>query len=321
MKWQNINKVLLSPLPKGCQEWLGKLRRYSLFGARGEGNSLVAMVDGRGFQGGLCDRWKGIVSLYAFAKATERDFRIYYSYPFDLHLFQLPNTYDWTISDSALSRRFSRVKLLRVVGENDFHRLDNIPSDKQIHCYANRDWVEQINSTFGTNYRWGELFSELFSPSTLLQNELQKFDTYTGNPYIAVALRVQNLFGDFPEYDYHPATPEMQAAIVKTLAKYVNSLHNKHNLPILVTSDSQTVLQTISRLCPFVFTNSGKAAHADTTADAPLAEYLKPMVDFYLLARAQKVFAPATEQMYMSDFPKYAAAVNNHDFERVALHI
>ena len=36
----------------------------------------VAMVDGRAFHGGMCDRVKGIVSLYAYCKCHNLPFRI-----------------------------------------------------------------------------------------------------------------------------------------------------------------------------------------------------------------------------------------------------
>ena len=194
------------------------------------------MVDGRGFQGGLCDRWKGIVSLYAFAKAVHRDFRIYYTYPFDLRLFQLPNRYDWTLSESELSRNVRNVKLLRVVGEPGFSRMQNLPAGRQIHCYANRDWIEPINSTFGTDFRWGELFTELFRPSSLLKNKLQSFSRLMSQPYVAVALRVQNLFGDFAEYDYRPASDEVQERLVTVLTEYVRTIHDRHQCPILINA-------------------------------------------------------------------------------------
>lgn len=44
----------------------------------------VAMVDGESFHGGMCDRFKGIISLYAYCKYRSLPFRIRYTYPFKL---------------------------------------------------------------------------------------------------------------------------------------------------------------------------------------------------------------------------------------------
>jgi hypothetical protein len=42
-------------------------------------------------------------------------------------------------------------------------------------------------------------------------------------------------------------------------------------------------------------------------------------VDFYMLAGAEKIFAPATDEMYKSGFPETAAKLYDIPFERLWL--
>ncbi len=44
----------------------------------------IAMVDGEAYHGGMCDRFKGIITLYAYCKYQNLPFRIRYTYPFRL---------------------------------------------------------------------------------------------------------------------------------------------------------------------------------------------------------------------------------------------
>lgn len=317
-KQEQINNVLLGWLPINAKEQLGMLKRYSLFGTHGTGTHIIARVDGKSFHGGLCDRWKGIVSLYAFCKATKRSFRLHYIYPFDLRNFQVPNQYNWNIEDSEICHTWIHCKMLRLVGDNTLTRMLNLPQNQQIHCYANRDWIPIINATYRTQYRWGELFQELFKPSPSLSLALSRFEQWTASSYIAVAFRMQNLLGDYPEYQYQPASPKRQEIIIQSCVDFLQHLHDEYNGHILVTSDSQRMCEYAS-LLPFVFTNNAKAAHVDTIKNAPQDEYLKSFVDFYLLAGARKVYCAGTEDMYASDFPKYAAMVHAIPFERIIL--
>ena len=317
-KSEKINKALLGWLPVEMQDSIGKLRRYSAIGRKGEGNPIVMRVDGTTFHGGLADRWKGIVSLFALSKVLHRDFRIYYTYPFRLTEFQVPNLYDWRISDTQISRNLINTKMLRLAGDATLERVQSLPENKQIHAYANRDWLDIINSTYGTSFRWGELFNQLFKPSEALQEALSEYGEHTSKPYIAVAFRMQNLLGDYQEYEYKPASEERQKEIIAACISFLKRLHEKENMPVLVTSDSGRMSQEAS-LLPFVFSTRGEAAHADTVCNQAKEVYMKSFVDFYMLAGAEKIYAPATEEMYRSDFPRYAALVYDKEFARVDL--
>jgi hypothetical protein len=314
----DLHKTLLGWLPTEWQERIGTLRRYSLFGERGTGNAIIACVDGTTFHGGLADRWKGIVSLYAIAKATGRDFRIRYIFPFDLTEFQVSATYDWQLKEGEWSNRVSRVCMKRVLAEPNITRMLRLPQGKQIHGYANRDWVNEVNAYYHTSYTWGELFQELFQPSERIHKALASYQALLPKSYIAVAFRLQNLFGDFTEYDYQPTDTTRQKEITDLCQSYLEQLHHTTQKTILVTSDSRLFAQEMADL-PFVVCTTGQAAHTDTGINATSEQYLKSFVDFYLLANAQEVYCAGTKEMYPSEFPLYAAKVHDRPFYRVSL--
>ena len=68
-----------------------------------------------------------------------------------------------------------------------------------------------------------------------------------------------------------------------------------------------------------IYINTGSAAHVDTQSNAPLEQYSKSFVDFYLLSDAEKIYSVGTKEMYDSDFPRYAAKLNERPFERIVL--
>lgn len=313
-----LHRFILNWLPDSLKDRIGMLRRYQFCGNKGEGNPIVVVVDGSTFHGGLTDRWKGIISLYAYSKAIGRDFKIHYVYPFDLSDFQVPSQYDWMISPEHVSKNFFSALMLRLTGKTTLELLQNLPIDKQIHVYSNRDFIDVVNGTFATHYTWHGLFNELFKPSPLLQQAIDVHSVNMANGYIAVAFRMQNLLGDYPEYEYQATDSKRQEEIIELCMSFLRQLHEKCGKRILVTSDSCKMTEIATSL-PYVWTNPGKSVHVDKMTSAPDEYYLKSFVDFYLLARAQKVYSVTTKEMYVSDFPRYAALTGNIPFERVFL--
>ena len=62
----------------------------------------VFMADGKMAHGGLFDRLKGLVSIYAIAKIKSKRFAIYFKDPFSLDRFLEPNQYDWRAKDNEI---------------------------------------------------------------------------------------------------------------------------------------------------------------------------------------------------------------------------
>lgn len=319
IKNEKLYRFLLQAFPIEWKEFLGKLRRYNLKGdASPVPHCIIARVDGTTFHGGLCDRWKGIVSLYAFCKVNQRKFCIDYTFPFDLQLLTIPNQYDWLIPPTAICHNLFNVHMMRLAGDSTLKRMQKLPTEKQIHCYANRDWLPIINQTYHSQFKWGELFHELFKPSPYLEQRIAEKRASLPSAYIAIAFRMQNLLGDYPEYQYAPASLNRQKEIVEACKTFVVSLRERSNKNILITSDSERLTKEFENM-KGIYINTGSAAHVDTQSNAPLEQYSKSFVDFYLLSDAEKIYSVGTKEMYDSDFPRYAAKLNERPFERIVL--
>ena len=99
--------------------------------------TLVAVVDGRLYTGGMTDRFIGIISLYALAKANNLPFRIKYTSPFNLTDFLLPNKYNWIPREGDYVESSLTSKVVYAVGEPRFDkRLRNLIGIKQIHLFT-----------------------------------------------------------------------------------------------------------------------------------------------------------------------------------------
>ena len=294
-------------------------------GKKPEKQIMISTIDGRQYHGGLCDRFKGMISLYAYCKQRNLEFRILYTYPFPLTDYLLPADYDWCLKEGEYSDclRDSRVMYLR--GENA-SRLLRLKTRKQLQFYGNMDLLDELNISGGTSYRWGKLFKELFRPVPILENQIAKMKKDIGSPeYNAAVFRFQNLLGDFSEYRFKPLEKESdrEKLISRCLAglrDYIAQCGN--HSPILVTSDSITFLKRAAEF-DRVFIIPGTLVHIDGSKEKPDESqdlpYIKSFLDFFMLAGAREIVCIGTRQMYPSQFPMYAAKINEIPFERIVL--
>lgn len=281
---------------------------------------LIFMVDDSGFYtGGLADRFKGAVSAYAWSLCNGIDFKIRYTFPFELSDYLVPASHDWILKEGEFSRNLFDSHVMYARGEHG-RRLLALKTSGQIHYYGNMDVLPAINAHYGKNYTWGGLFRELFRPCDVLDEKVRELQNVIGAPYISAVFRFQNLLGDFEEY--HFKAEEDQAKKERIISRCIDGirdLQKKHpGMPVLVTSDSITFLQRASAL-EEVHVIPGKVVHIGSKGGEAYDTYLKSFVDFYMLAGSEKIFGLATEEMYKSEFPMYAAKVNDVPFERISL--
>src|SRR5665647_1412423 len=59
-----------------------------------QNKTLIYMLDGRAYSGGISDIIKGIISMFKFSKEIGFDFRINFSYPYNLQEYYEPNLYN-----------------------------------------------------------------------------------------------------------------------------------------------------------------------------------------------------------------------------------
>ena len=319
MKVKNKRVVELSHI---FSESFHALKKYEWIRRRPapDHQMLVFMVDDSGFYtGGLADRFKGAVSAYAWSLCNGIDFKIRYSFPFELSDYLVPASHDWMLKEGEFSSNIFDTRVMYARGEHG-RRLIALDTSRQIHYYGNMDVLPAINAHYGKAYTWGELFGALFKPCDVLKEKVEALQKGIGAPYFSAVFRFQNLLGDFEEYHFK-AEEDMRKKeeIISRCLDGIRELQNNHpGMPVLVTSDSVTFLERASSL-EGVHTIPGKVVHVGSKGGETYYTYLKSFVDFYMLAGSQKIYGLATSEMYKSEFPMYAAKVNAIPFERISL--
>lgn len=295
-----------------------------------EKSLYIAMVDGNSFHGGMCDRFKGIISLYAYCKYHGIPFRIRYTYPFKLEDYLSPAAYDWTLKENEYTDNPIYCRILYMRGEHSAKRLLALKTTRQVHYYSNRDCLEHINDAYArgnenkSRFDWGELFCELFKPGIILEERIQSIKKDLGDDYYAAVFRFQNLLGDFQEYRYKAISDKEEAErLIEKCLGSIEKLKVTHgNKALLVTSDSVTFLKRASQI-EGVHIIPGTVIHIDeqknNIPENPYEIYLKSFLDFYMLSGAQKIYRIGTPYMYSSAFPVYAAKIHSIPFESITI--
>lgn len=281
---------------------------------------LISVIDNKRNTQGLADRLKGIVSVYALSKATNSDFKCIFSYPFNLQEFLMPDKYNWIADKDELSNQTADIRFKIMRKEPTLKKLMSVfPLKRQIYIYSNVNYLDEINNRFEVNFEWGILFNELFRPTPILQQQIdfhQKM--FGGEKYVGCVFRFQSLLGDFEEYNYKQLSSKEQLALIKQNVNALKQLIQQENCRVLVTSDSSRFIAEIQGI-ENVYTLPGKVVHMDCNPSEKTEIYLKSFLDFYMLSQAQKVYSIGTRKMYPTEFPMYAAKVNNIPFERIII--
>ncbi len=293
------------------------LRHYKLDSFKVKPNYLIATFDEKRKSMGLADRLKGIVSLYAYCKSRNFDFKCNFNHPFNLEKYLAPNKYNWTINKNDLSDSVYNTRILILHGENG-KRLLKFKPRTQTHVYINRDYLPLLNERFNVNFQWGKLFNELFIPTQLLQERLDYYTNQIGQPYIVCQLRFMSLLGDFKEYDQLPLPENEQKSLIEMCTNALIELKTKHNLPLLVISDSMKFVSQASTIDGIIGFPE-EIVHIDCADNSQNDQFLKTFVDFFLISNAKHVFNITAKGMYPSDFPNYASKIKNVSFQRVAI--
>ena len=305
-----------------CKSLCHMLRHYDLKrpGSSSSRRMVIFNVDGDFYSGGMADRFKGAITSYAYSKLHGYDYRIRYVYPFDLADYLTPAHYDWRLRHGEYSRNIWDSKLMYARAEHGRRLVRQKPEKYQLHFYGNYDNLEYLNKCFGTDFRWGELFCELFEPNTAIKARIGEVKSCIGTPYISAVFRFQNLLGDFQEYKFPSiADEDKRQKLIATCLDGLRSLQEIHReTPILVTSDSTTFLQLVEKI-PGIYVVGGNRVHigCDSTKDDDA--YLNSFVDFFMLSESQAIYSLGTSEMYSTQFPLYAAKIHDIPFERIHL--
>lgn len=288
-------------------------------------NVVIAMYNGFMRHGGLSDRLLGITSSFMYAKEHHMRFAIYWTAPFRLQEYLIPNRYDWTIGHDEITYCRPEACPIYIGSVYKMFLLDKHKEelsqqqtiDRAIRRHRKATQFHLYSNAHFATRQYHELFGELFRPSPHLQHILDKHTAILGeHNYIAMTFRFVNLLGDFNDTTTTKTLGhEAQMDYIHCCIKAIENVYAKDTTSrILVTSDSSTFL-THARRLPYVYIPEGKVEHIDNiktesgqvnmkngTAD-------KEFTDLFLLAKARRIYMVHKDKMYYSGFPLTAAMI------------
>ncbi len=271
---------------------------------------IISSLDGKFFNNGLADRLKGMVSSYAYAKYNKLQFRITHKNPFDLELYLSPNKYNWILQKEELCNNLLYSNAVAIIDSLNKFRLSTLIRSRQHWFYTNIDFIDYLNEKYKKNFTYSQLYQELFKPSAYLQSHLDTFKDKIETGYISISFRFMQLMGDFKDIRGITLSETEQKTLIGQCIIIIKRIHeeNKHIPLVLVTSDSQKFIQELSDL-NYVFTLPGEIGHIGHNNNEAIM--LKTFLDYYMISYAKKVYMVYNDQMYKSQFAKYAAQISD----------
>ena len=274
---------------------------------------IVYMADGCIIHGGLSDRLRGMVSLYAYCKENNIPYYINHINPFNIKDYFMPNVYNWVLNKEHISYNKVDAKpcLIRPIGEKSedyfVKRLSSNFIKKQLHVYTNVTYRKQS---------FKENFQELFRPSPFLQNAIDCILSEIGDNYVSITFRFQQLLGDFKEGSYKTLDDKSKVYLIHKCLCAVKKVFNENRVEkILVTSDSKIFLEHAQKSFDYVVTVPGEVRHVDYTNDKHDLAYLKSFTDLYVISKAKKVYFYSTGDMYHnSGFAETGAMIGGKEY-------
>lgn len=281
-------------------------------------NRIIFMCDGRLHHNGLTDRLRGILTTYALAKILKRPFYIHWTSPFQLENYLEPNNYDWRISHENINYdiRYSTPLVFNLHPHKSYRKrniLSYLIFAKWLSKKA-RDKHVYTNFYFPKS-KFPRLYKELFRPSHVLLEEINKHLAILGHHYWSFSFRYHRLLGDFRDVIGTPLAPEAAEKLINKNINELKSLVNKlpNGYKCLITSDSQTFLNKVELIDPRIYIVPGTISHIDVDKSSENG-WLKLFVDQNLIMGAEKVFLLQTDGMHKSGFAEFAALIGEKKF-------
>lgn len=270
----------------------------------------IVMCQGFVAHGGLIDRLRGAVSVYMACKKYKKNFKLCFTYPFDLQHYLQSARYDWSIAEEKISysTKNTEVLLIDTVMDNDWERCYQQTLINQRVKECGRQLHVYTNAACCYDSDFASAFAELFKPSPALQRRIDEVVAQIGGAYVSVSARFLNLIGDFNEENFSVPLPEAQRErLLSDCEKQLVRLRQTYpHHRVLVCSDSITFLQRAQQI-EGMFVIPGHVSHIDNDTAHDYQYYEKTFVDFYAIAQAEKVFVLEGGGLLSSGFP-YAAA-------------
>lgn len=289
---------------------------YRPFCFEKKSNKMVFKVDGRFSHGGMFDRLKGAISVYAASQCIGREFKISFTHPFDLRDYLEPNEYDWTIDEKELAKGWPAARPLFLYGE--FANPARLVKKRscESHFYYGYNSLDWLNKRYNKNFEFGALYKQLFKPTERLQKYINMYKAEIGCKYVVAHFRFMNLIGDSTEFkEINPTLPEAEQSVL--IEKSLEQLRQLSTQRIMLCTDSARFVSIVKKQMPEVYVVPGEIRHIGTAEDNTDASTIKMFLDYYLIAEAEKVYNFVSDGMWKSAFPEYAAKIGQKPFERV----
>ena len=290
---------------------------------------VINVIDGTILHGGLTDRLRGAISTYAICKEKILPYRLYFTYPFNLEDFLIPNQYEWRISnvDVCGNIRDCNPVILFPMGNNASTEVSAFQFHKQknyLRRHINRSDKQTIvftNAAFAYNLDYSNLFNELFKPSIKLQTSINRQIEILGPDYISVHARFLDLLGDFKEpiKIKKRQLPEIEAQkLIQTSVEQIMLIHDRYpDKKILINSDSTRFIRACSEL-EYTYSIPGNITHIDMKQSdeyyGNYERYEKTFLDFMVMANSEKIFLLKGNNMRKSGYSFAASKIYNREF-------
>lgn len=287
----------------------------TLTNVNGGGKKIVIFfIDGKTIHGGLSDRLRGLFSTYYYCLKEGIDFKVFWTYPFNLQDYLEPNKVNWLIEGKAISHnknevafRFFNSYSLMNNNETSFLKIMNTKKH-EIHVYSNITLHEEMYHIF---------FNDLFKPSKMLSDALQYNTDKIGGKYISVSFRFIGILGDFRDtYFKKELGAEEKEKYISKCLDVICRLKTKHpNVPkILVTSDSRVFLEKASSLA-YVYIIPGTVVHMDGVNKNMEQNDLKVFLDMLMISKAECCYSYSYGKMFKgTKFANTSALIGNRRF-------
>ena len=297
--------------------------KYYFHGSKNRnGSEYVFMSDGKIMHGGLFDRLKGTISIYALSKVHHKKFGIFFTNPFKLDNYLEPNILDWRINEEEMVYSYPFSRPVIAYQENKHPRRLLHQREGIAHYYFGGDILDDINQKYNTSFNWPTLFNELFKPSDNIQKAVERIKAEIRSNYIAIHLRFQNLLGDEVERrGRFVLNDEEKKWLIDLCINKIGVINSnlQSNVKTIVFSDSTIFLGVVKDKLHDVFVVPGSVKHIDTVSNTTDDENLKLFVDMYLMVGAEKIISIIGKGLYPSAFPEYSSKIGNNTFERISL--
>ena len=282
-------------------------------------NGLFFIIDETNSHNGITDRLKAAVGLYYIAKCSHADFHFIHRAGFDLRDYLKPNKVPWSAELSDIPELSPETKYIEYLPP--FSGIPEIDPDQQYVCrrYIGKNIIEMTDVPDWQRV-WRDLFWELFTPDEKVLEALAQAEM--PERYVAVNARFINSLGRFEDADYNAPLPEKkQEELIDEVLLKVAEIVEESALPAVISSDSVRFMEEAERR-GFQTIDTKGTGHI-MNPDVEDLVYLKTFVNFFLLARAEKIYSILNVEgvpensLYKTQYPRYAAIIGDKPFIRI----